>query len=483
MRTELYINGDWRSGQGAPFASRDPAYDLDVWAGHSASAQDVADAAHAAQRAFPLWAATDESQRIETLHAFARAIDARADALALTISREVGKAGWEAKAEVATMIGKVNLSIRAYHERTGHKEEKTAFGANHLHHRPHGVMAVLGPFNFPGHLPNGHIVPALLAGNTVVFKASEYAPGVAALMCEAWQDAGLPPGVLNLIQGGRETGAALLAQPHLNGVLFTGSAAAGVHIHRLFAGRVDVILALELGGNNPLIVWPPADAGACANLIAQSSFITTGQRCSCARRVIVPRGAFGDQVIDALAALAAQIKPGPHDQTPQPFCGPLAHQRAAVLAEEAERELIALGGRAIARLNAEGAFVQPAIIDMTDAAPAPDEEVFAPLAQIIRVGSFEEALARANATRFGLAGGLLCDDPALWARAQKVLRIGVLNWNRPTTGASGAMPFGGPGHSGSGRPSAYYAADYCAYPVAQQIADKAVAIPVTGLPA
>jgi succinylglutamic semialdehyde dehydrogenase len=482
MRTELFINGAWRAGTGDGFASRDPAYDVEVWQGASASAHDVADAVTAAQRAFPLWASTDVAQRIETVNAFARAIDARAEALALTISREVGKAAWEASAEVATMIGKVNLSIRAYHERTGQKEEKTPFGTNRLDHRPHGVMAVLGPFNFPGHLPNGHIVPALLAGNSVVFKASEYAPGVGALMVEAWEAAGLPPGVLNLVQGGRETGAALLAQPQLNGVLFTGSAAAGVHIHRLFAGRVDVILALELGGNNPLIVWPPADAGACANLIAQSSFITTGQRCSCARRVIVPRGAFGDSVIEALAALAAQIKPGAYDQSPQPFCGPLAHRRAAAMAEEAERELIALGGRAIARLSAEGAFVRPAIIDMTDAAPAPDEEVFAPLAQVIRVGSFEEALARANATRFGLAGALLCDDPALWARAQRELRIGVLNWNRPSTGASGAMPFGGPGLSGSGRPSAFYAADYCAYPVAQQTAEKAVAIPVTGLP-
>jgi succinylglutamic semialdehyde dehydrogenase len=483
MRAELMIGGAWRMGAGAAFSSNDPAYGGAVWQGATADGADVQDAVAAARRAFPLWAATDLETRIATAEAFARAIDARAEDLSLMISREVGKAAWEAKTEVATIIGKVQLSIRALQERAGTREEKTAFGTNRLDHRPHGVMAVLGPFNFPGHLPNGHIVPALLAGNTVVFKPSEYAPGIASIMGQAWEAAGLPPGVLNIVHGARETGAALLAHPELNGVLFTGSTDAGVHIHRMFAGRPDVILALELGGNNPLIVWPPADAAACANLIAQSSFITTGQRCSCARRIILPRGAFGDAVVEALAALAARIEPGAHDRDPQPFCGPLINARAAARAVVAEQGLIALGGKAIARLSPQGAFVRPAILDMSDAPPAPDEEVFAPLAQIIRVASFEEALARANATRFGLSGGLICDDPDLWARAQKVLRIGVLNWNRPTTGASGALPFGGPGLSGSGRPSAFYAADYCAYPVAQQTAQKAVATAVTGLPA
>jgi succinylglutamic semialdehyde dehydrogenase len=128
-----------------------------------------------------------------------------------------------------------------------------------------------------------------------------------------------------------------------------------------------------------------------------------------------------------------------------------------------------------------GAFLQPTIVDMTDAL-GPDEECFAPVLQIWRVRSFDEALQRANASRFGLSGGLISDDPALWERVLVELHVGVLNWNRPTTGASGSMPFGGPGLSGSARPSAYYAADYCAYPVASQVAEKATAIPAAGLP-
>lgn len=483
MRTELFIQGAWRAGRGERFQSIDPATDAIVWDGAGASSDDVKEAFIAARRAFPAWAATPLSQRIAIIQAFAKEIDARACALQGAIAREMGKADWEAKAEVATIIGKVALSIRAQSERAGDKREDAPFGALHLQHRPHGVMAVFGPYNFPGHLPNGHIVPALLAGNTIVFKPSEIAPGVGAIMAEAWAAAGLPSGALNLVQGGRETGAAILAQNDINGVLFTGSARTGVHIHRLFAGRPDVVLALELGGNNALIVWPPADIEACANLIAHSSFITTGQRCSCARRIIVPRGAFGDSVIEALVALSDGLKIGAHDSAPEPFMGPLARAFHADHASEAEAELIALGAKPLRRLNANGAFVRAAILDVTDAHGAPDDEIFAPLAQIIRVDTIEEAFARANATRFGLAGGLISDDPNLWMRAQIEMRAGVLNWNRPTTGASGALPFGGPGLSGSARPSAYYAADYCAYPVASQEAPAAMALPGAGLPA
>src|SRR5690606_13941532 len=227
-------------------------------------------------------------ERTAIVRAFAKVIERRGEEIAGAISREMGKTLWDAKGEVQAMIGKVEISIRAQAERAGEKLEKAAFGATALSHHPHGVLAVFGPFNFPGHLPNGHIVPALLAGNCVLFKPSELAPGVGALMVEAWQEAGLPAGVLNLLQGGRETGAALLDSHGLNGVLFTGSAQTGALIHKKFAGRPDVVLALELGGNNPLIVWPPVDAKAAANLIVHSAFATSGQRCSCARRLIVP---------------------------------------------------------------------------------------------------------------------------------------------------------------------------------------------------
>jgi succinylglutamic semialdehyde dehydrogenase len=481
MRTELYLSGQWREGNGERFSSHDPVSGDKVWEGRAANADDVAEAMAAARLAFPAWSRRPLDERVTIVRAFAEAIKKRSDELARTISREMGKVTWDAKGEVQTIIGKVDISIRAQAERAGGKEEKAAFGAMTLSHHAHGVLGVFGPFNFPGHLPNGHIVPALLAGNCVLFKPSEFTPGVGAIMVEAWEEAGLPTGVLNLLQGARETGAALLDAPGLNGVLFTGSAQTGALIHKKFAGRPDVLLALELGGNNPLIVWPPVDVKAAANLIVHSAFATSGQRCSCARRLIVPDNAEGQAIIQAAAELAAKVSVGEANATPEPFMGPLVNAHAADRAVKLEQGLVAMGAKAVLPVKRDGAFVHPAIIDVT-ALAVPDEELFGPVLQVYRVTDFDHALDVANATRFGLSAGLISDDPALWARVKNELRVGILNWNRPTTGASGAMPFGGPGLSGSLRPSAYYAADYVAYPVATQLAEKATPIAAPGLP-
>ena len=469
-------------GAGERFASHDPATGDTVWEGRAATPDDVAEAMAAARLAFPAWSRRPVQDRVAIARAFAKSIEKRGEELARTISREMGKALWDARGEVQAMIGKVEISIRAQAERAGAKEEKNAFGSSVLSHHPHGVLAVFGPFNFPGHLPNGHIVPALLAGNCVLFKPSELTPGVAALMAEAWEEAGLSDGVLALLQGARETGAAVLDASGLNGVLFTGSAQTGSLIHRKFAGRPDVLLALELGGNNPLIAWPPVDADAAANLIVHSAFATSGQRCSCARRLIVPEGAEGDAIVASLVRLAKQIGVGPATQTPEPFMGPLVNALAAERAVKFEAGLSAMGAKVVLALTRDGAVVTPGIVDVTGLTP-PDEELFGPVLQLHRAKDFDHAVDLANATRFGLAGGLICDDANLWARVKAELHVGVLNWNRPTTGASGALPFGGPGLSGSLRPSAYYAADYVAYPVSTQAAEKAAPIAAPGLPA
>jgi succinylglutamic semialdehyde dehydrogenase len=481
MKAELWIGGVWREGGGERFASFDPATGNHVWEGRAATADDVSDAMAAARSAFRAWSRRPAEERIAIVRAYAKALEARAGVLADTISREMGKVAWDARGEVQAMIGKIELSIRAQAERAGQREEKTPFGAMALSHHAHGVLAVFGPFNFPGHLPSGHIVPALLAGNCVVFKPSELTPGVGALMAEAWEEAGLPAGVLNLVQGARETGAALLDAPGLAGVLFTGSAETGALIHRKFAGRPDVVLALELGGNNPLIAWPPFDVAAAANLVAHSAYATSGQRCSCARRLIVPDNAEGAALIARIASLCGEIAVGPASQTPEAFMGPRINATSADRALAYEARLTGRGAKPIVALKRDGAFVRPGLIDVTGV-ETPDEELFGPLLQVCRARDFDQALDIANLTRFGLAGGLISDDPALWARVRNEMRAGVLNWNRPTTGASGALPFGGPGLSGSLRPSAYYAADYVAYPVATQLAEKATAIPAPGLP-
>ncbi|MFN4184948.1 MAG: succinylglutamate-semialdehyde dehydrogenase [Hyphomonas sp.] len=483
MNSGVYIDGTWRAGQGAAFTKHCPATGDISWEGHSASAAEVEAAVASAHKAFPGWARTPVSERIALLERYADELSKRAAAIAEAISRDMGKALWDSQGEAATMKAKIAVSIAALKERAGERDEPAAFGQSRLTHRPHGVMAVFGPFNFPGHLPNGHIVPALLAGNTCVFKPSELAPSVAALMVEAFEAAGLPPGCLSVVHGGRETGAALIDQP-INGLLFTGSAATGVFFHKHFAGRPDVILALEMGGNNPLIVWEPADVEAAADIAAQSAYLTTGQRCSCARRLILPKTAFGDAVVEAIVARANAIRIGAWNE-PDIFMGPLVSPKAASQAVDFYNMLLAKGAAPILPLMAGaqgGGFVAPGVVDVTGAQDIPDEELFGPLIQIYRVGSFEEAISRANASKYGLSGGLVSDDDQLWERAYNEMRAGVLNRNRPTAGASGAMPFGGPGLSGNFRPGAYYAADYCAWPQASQLAPKATRMTAPGFP-
>ena len=441
-----------------------------------ADGTDVFNAVAAAAGAFRRWADAALEDRVAAVRRYRCVLEARSGELAADLSRETGKPLWETRAELGSMIAKVEVSIAAQAERAGMREAAMPFGRAVLRHRPHGVMAVLGPFNFPGHLPNGHIVPALLAGDTVVFKPSEETPLAGRRMAEAWAEAGLPPGVFNLIQGGRATGAALLNQP-IDGLLFTGSARAGAHFRRQFVDRVEVILALELGGNNPLIVWDDADPQAAAAIAVQSAYVTTGQRCSCARRLIVPQGAAGERIVEAIAALAPRLAVGAWDAAEEPFMGPLISARAAIAARTEVERLVAAGARPILPLGRPAglgeAFVTPALLDVTGVA-SPDEEIFAPVLQVIRVADFNEAIGVANATRYGLSAGLVTDDEAKWRLYLDRSRAGVVNRNRPTTGAAGNMPFGGLGASGDHRPSAYYAADYCAYPVASFEAERAL---------
>jgi succinylglutamic semialdehyde dehydrogenase len=450
--------------------SLDPCTGEEVWRGPVGDVDLVAERARAA---FPAWVRQPLAGRIAIARVFQQALRDRAEAFTRLIARETGKPLWESRTEVQACIGKVDISIAAQAERAGSRTGEAGAVRQSLRHKPHGVLAVLGPYNFPAHLPNGHIVPALLAGNAVLFKPSEKAPAVAAFLRDCWAAAGLPAGVLEIVQGGPAQGRALVAHPGVDGVLFTGSAQAGAAIHRAFAETPHRILAIEAGGNNPLVAWDidETDLDAAAAAIVQSAFLTAGQRCTCARRLIV--GEDADALIDRVATLADRLVIGAPFDDPQPFMGPVIDEGAATTLEASFAAIEAAGGRVIRplrRLTNGRPFLSPAIVETTGLI-LPDEEMFGPILKVERVADFTAAMAAANATRFGLSAALLGGDASLYERFHEESRAGIVNWNRPTNGAASNAPFGGVGASGNHRPSAYYAADYCAWPVASLEAD------------
>ncbi len=461
--------------------STEPATGAEIWAGKIGDAETEVAAARAA---WPEWAAHSVSFRIETMRRFANEVRAKEQYFADLISRETGKPYWEARTEVAAVIHKVEISANAYLERTPTRKLEAALGSKvAVRHKPHGVLAVLGPYNFPAHLPNGHIVPALIAGNAVVFKPSEKTPAVGCFLVDCLRAAGIPEGVVRVLIGGPEQGKALASQPGIDGLLFTGSARAGMSLHRQFAEAPHKMLALELGGNNPLVVWQAADIEAAAMIAVQSAYLSAGQRCTAARRLIVEDGAEAP-LVEAITRLIDRIIVDHPHADPQPFMGPVIDLAAADHLQSQWVELMMKGGKPLRRLDRpyeERPYLTPALIDVTDVAERPDEEMFGPVLQMIRVKDFDAAIDEANNTRFGLAASLIGGTPAMYDKFWANVRAGVINWNKPTNGAPSNAPFGGIGLSGNHRPSAFYAADYCAYPVTSSESEIARAAIAEGL--
>ncbi|USU13118.1 succinylglutamate-semialdehyde dehydrogenase [Sphingomonadaceae bacterium OTU29THOMA1] len=453
--------------------SYEPATGAELWQGAIGDADAEVSAARAGWSA---WAALPLTVRIETMRRFGNVVRQRHEQFADLLARETGKPLWEARTEVDTVIAKVDISVTAYAERTAQRRLDAPMGSRMaLRHKPHGVLAVLGPYNFPAHLPNGHIVPALLAGNAVVFKPSEKTPATGAFLVDCYRAAGVPDANIRLLIGGPAEGKALAEHPEIDGLLFTGSARTGLALNRAFAGKPEKILALEMGGNNPIIVWDTPDLHSAAVLVIQSAFTTAGQRCTAARRLIVEDRLY-DPLVETINTMVGRLIVGaPHDD-PQPFMGPVIDNQVADQLTESFLALLMRGGRPIRhleRVQDDRPFLVPAIIDMTNATERPDIELFGPILQVYRARDFDAAIATANDTRYGLSAALVSQTPALYDRFWSGIRAGIVNWNRPTNGASSSAPFGGVGWSGNHRPSAYYAADYCAYPVVSNEAEAA----------
>ncbi|MEZ5680030.1 MAG: succinylglutamate-semialdehyde dehydrogenase [Erythrobacter sp.] len=446
--------------------STEPATGAEIWRGTAGNVEAVIDRAVASKAE---WARMSLGQRIELVRRFANTVRKHAEAFAELIARETGKPLWEARTEVEAVIAKVEISVTAYAERTGQKKLNSALqGTAALRHKPHGVMVVLGPYNFPAHLPNGHIIPALIAGNVIVFKPSEKTPAVGEFLTRCFHEAGIDEGVIQCIHGGPDAGKALVEHDAVDGVLFTGSARAGIAINRKLAANPGKIVALEMGGNNPIVAIDTPKVEDAAVTIIQSAFTTAGQRCTAARRLIVVDSMY-DKLVAEVKKLSERLIVDEPFADPQPFMGCVIDNQTADLLSESFVALMSRGGRPIMHMKRKDEslpFLSPAILDATDIAERPDIELFGPLLQVIRVADFDAAIAEANNTRYGLAASLIGGGPTDFEHFWTEIRAGIVNWNRPTNGASSAAPFGGVGLSGNHRPAAYYAADYCAYPVA-----------------
>lgn len=449
--------------------------------GWSVSAVDVA--VGRARDAQPAWDALGLDARIAHVERFGAALSSHADELADIIAREMGKPLREARAEVGAVVSKVGLTIREGLAFT--RDWSVDDGRLACRWRPHGVLAVLGPFNFPLHLPHGHIVPALLAGNTVVFKPSEVTPTCAARYAEIAAASGLPAGVLSVVQGDGSVGAALAAHDDIDGVLFTGSYEVGTRIAEANLRRPGVILALEMGGRNAAVVCDDAPFDKALLDVVLSAFSTTGQRCTCASRLIVTRG-VAERFIERVVAVARALRVG-HPYDPAAFMGPLASPAAVEkftrLTAAATRDGLVdrvgrgapdvhWGGRAM-----QGCYVAPTVRvaeRAQHAHPYLRTEVFGPDLAVLVADDVDEALALANDTPYGLAAGVWTRSRDTFERAARTIRAGCVTWNAPTVGSSSRLPFGGLGHSGNHRPAGIFSSMYCAWPQAVTLGTETV---------
>lgn len=477
-----FINGqfDCQADPDHTWHIKSPADLSDTVMQVSSSYQSVERAALAAKAAFLPWAKLSLDKRIEYMNRLKEVYQTHQDKMAQAISRETGKPLWEAKTEVAAMIGKISITIDhslklVASEKIDEIMPKTD---GWIRFKPRGVMAVLGPFNFPGHLPNGHIIPALLTGNTVVFKPSDKTPVIGQLMAEMYQEAQFPAGVFNLVHGQGEVGKRLAESEYIDGILFTGSYEVGLKIKQATLHHHWKILALEMGGKNCTVVWRDADLEKAVYETIVGSFLTAGQRCSGTSKVILHQD-IKDRFIENFYETAKKLTIGHWSKNV--FMGPLIDsgsvEKYIRFQEIAKRE----GAESLMRgksleLDHEGFYVTPSINLVDKFNPKSfyqQNEIFGPNVAIMVTDSFDEALLIQNSSGYGLSMALFSEDKSLYDRALIEARVGLLNWNRTTNGASSRLPFGGMGKSGNDRPSAHFAVQYCTVPVAS-LEDKGV---------
>lgn len=459
----------------ANFSSISPICGSTIWSGLESTPGQIDAVMNRAARAAASWPNTALQQRIQIARNYRDQLQSGRAEIEGLIVREVGKMPWEAAAEVTASIAKVDLSIQALQQR---RSDLSIAGngstVSRTTYQPLGVVIVLGPFNFPLHLPGGQIIPALLAGNAVVFKPSEQATAIGQWMIQAWQAAGLPSDVLQSVLGGPQVAVRAIDSQHTSAVFLTGSRAAGRAIHQRLAGRPEVLLALELGGNNPIVIAPDAPEDAVGSIVTASAFVTAGQRCTCTRRAIFIESALAEKQLQRLVQRTWQLQVGMPDDAPPPNIGPLISIAAAETLMATYDQLLSLGCQSMIPLKVDpraNNLVHPAIVDASGLTISQWEQLgqmewFGPLLVVQRTADFGAAIRAAASTPYGLAAALLGGNKAMFDQFVGEVHAGVVNWNGTTTGAAGSLPFGGLGDSGNHRPAGFFMIDSCNDPVA-----------------
>ena len=454
-----YIGGDWVAATGgATNPDVNPARTDEVVAVFpSAGRDDAGRAAEAAARAYPAWARTPMPKRGDILLKAAALLEQRLDEVADALTREEGKTLAESKGEVARGVSLFRYYAGEALQPTGDvypsASPTTLLYAERV---PIGVVGLITPWNFPVAIPTWKIAPALAFGNTVVFKPAELTPLTAWHLADVLEKAGLPPGVLNLVVGkGSQVGQALVESPHVKAISFTGSNTVGTRLAGQCVER-GIKFQLEMGGKNPVVVLPDADLDKAVELTIAGAMLSAGQKCTATSRVIVHRDVVGG-FRDRLVARAKALKVGDGLKA-DTYMGPLVSADA----EKTVLEYIDVGKKEGARLVAGGGklkgaefergfFVEPTVFDGV----RPDmriaqEEIFGPVVGVIEAGDYEEAVALANQTRFGLSASVVTRDLGLALRFIREIEAGIVHVNSQTAGAEPQVPFGGFKHSSSG---------------------------------
>lgn len=470
-----YIDGEFVKGvpSDGSWKIYSPADKKDFISEMSFTYSHVEAACKAAKKAYREWAHTPKEKRFEILNKLKNIYLANTEKLGQVISRETGKPLWEGLNEAGAMASKIAITIDHSMKLVAESKVENALPGvdGYIRYKPRGVMAVVGPFNFPGHLPNGHIIPALATGNTIVFKPSDKTPAVGQLMAEFFHSAGFPKGVFNLVQGKSETGKRLVTSEFVDGVLFTGSYDVGLKIKQDTLNHHWKILALEMGGKNCTLVWKDADLKKAVYESILGAFLTSGQRCSCTSKLILHKDIY-DKFLDSFYQTAKKLSIGHWSENP--FMGPLISEDSVEkylrFQEIAKRE----GAESMMRGKSldykfDGNYVTPSIYlvpQFNKQSVYQSCEIFGPNVAVYKVDDFDEALEINNSSGFGLVMAIFSKDRSLFEKSLLDARVGLLNWNRTTNGASSRLPFGGMDKSGNDRPSAHFAVNYTTVPVA-----------------